>query len=96
MTGVRERIAWVCRIIFDPTHLKRTLLVTLIVGLALSFFNDGGEILNGPWTATLGVKIAVDFCVPFIVVNLGLLSHHSGQNEKTRGPRKESNSSQFR
>jgi hypothetical protein len=81
---VRERIVWACRIVFDPTHLKRTLLVTLVVGLVLSFSNDGGQILDGSWTATLVGKIAINFCTPFIVANLGLLAHHSKPSESAR------------
>lgn len=86
-------MVWTCRIVFDPVHLRRTLLVTLVVGLLLSFFNDGGEILHGSWSAALVGKIVVDFCTPFVVANLGLLAHHSRQNGKTG---KESNSPQFR
>lgn len=71
------RIRSACRIIFNPTHLRRTLLVMAVVGLLLSLFNDGTQIFHGPWHSALIGKIIVNFCMPFVVANLGLLAHHS-------------------
>lgn len=91
MNRLGVRVRWAAGIVFYPTHLKRTLFITFIVGLVLSFSNDGGQILDGSWTATLTWKIAINFCTPFIVANLGLLAHHSKPSESARKtPRKPS------
>ena len=84
MNRLVVRIRWAAGIVFDPTHLKRTLFITFAVGLVLSFSNDGGQILDGSWTATLVWKIVINFCTPFVVANMGLLAHHSKPSESAR------------
>lgn len=74
---VSGRIRSASRIVFNSTHLRRTLLVTVAVGLLLSMFNDAEQIFHGPWNSVLIGKIVVNFCTPFVVANLGLIAHHS-------------------
>lgn len=62
-------------IMVEPVHIKRILLITLVVGLWLSLFNEGGPIVHGPWNAWLSVKIFLNFLTPYVVANLGLLAH---------------------
>ena len=71
-------IASASRIIFTLSHLRRTLLIMAIVGLLLSFINDGEQILCGPWDGVLIGKVIMNFFTPFAVANLGLLARHSG------------------
>jgi hypothetical protein len=55
-------------------HLGRTVRIALVVGLVLTAINEGDIIVSGEATATTGVKIGLNFIVPFIVSNLGLLA----------------------
>ncbi len=45
-----------------------------MVGLILSLINQGNVIIGGDATALTWVKVGLNFCVPFIVSNLGLLA----------------------
>lgn len=75
VSSTRLKFRWVCAVVFSPTHLRRTLRITVVVGLALNLFNDGRRILHGPWSGSLAAKIIFNFCMPFLVANLGLLAH---------------------
>lgn len=70
MNAVGEALAYCAQ----RRHLRRTLRIALIVGLILSAVNQGNVILAGEATALVWVKCALNFCVPFVVSNLGLLS----------------------
>lgn len=58
-----------------PAHLRRTVLIALVVGTWLTSFNLGDLLLQGQWNATIAVKLCLDYLTPFVVSNLGLLSH---------------------
>jgi hypothetical protein len=58
----------------QPEHLRRTARIALVVGLILTAINQGDVILGGDATAATGLKAALNFCVPFVVSNLGLLA----------------------
>lgn len=73
------QIRQMIRTVMDPAHSKRILLITLVVGLWLSLFNEGGAIVHGPWNAWLGGKIFLNFLTPYVVANLGLLAHGADQ-----------------
>ena len=66
------------RVAFDtcrtPTNLRRTLTIALVVGCILSIINEGDVIVHGHATAGTGLKIGVNFVVPFVVSNLGVLA----------------------
>ena len=55
-------------------HLRRTVRIALVVGVVLTLINQADVIIRGDATAVTGVKIALNFCVPFVVSNLGLLA----------------------
>jgi hypothetical protein len=55
-------------------HLRRTLRIALVVGLVLTAINQLDVILRGDATAFTWVKTGLNFCVPFVVSNLGLLA----------------------
>ena len=57
-----------------PPNLKRTLTIAAIVGCILSIINEGDVIVHGHATAATGLKIGLNFVVPFIVSNLGVLA----------------------
>lgn len=66
----------------QPTHLRRTCTVALIVGTWLTLFNQGGVIWAGEVGPGLWVKVALNYLTPFVVANLGLLSYSSQHAEK--------------
>jgi len=57
-----------------PSNLRRTLRIALVVGCILSIINQGDVIVHGNATSATAVKICLNFVVPFIVSNLGVLA----------------------
>jgi len=55
-------------------HLRRTIKIALVVGLVLTAINEGDVIASGEAGSATGVKIGLNFMVPFVVSNLGLLA----------------------
>jgi len=55
-------------------HLRRTLRIAFVVGLVLTAINQLDVILSGDATPFTWIKCVMNFAVPFIVSNLGLLS----------------------
>ena len=68
-TGPGEAVV----VIRHPPHLRRTLLTTVIVGTVLFCINQLDVVLAGDATATVWVKSALTFAVPFAVSNVGIL-----------------------
>ena len=68
--GVREAIAYCCR----AERLRRTTMIAVVVGVVLTAINQLDVILAGRATAVTAVKCVLNFLVPFVVSNLGLLS----------------------
>jgi hypothetical protein len=58
----------------DPANLRRTIPISLAVGTVLTLINQLDVLLEGQASALTGVKIALNFCVPFVVSNLGVLA----------------------
>jgi hypothetical protein len=61
--------------VFLPAHLRRTLLITLLVGSWLTAFNLGDVLITDPVNSMVLIKIGLNYLTPFLVANLGLLSH---------------------
>ena len=59
---------------FRREHLRRTLRIALVVGIVLTAINQLDVMLRGEATAITWVKTGLNFCVPFVVSNLGLLA----------------------
>lgn len=57
-----------------PAHLRRTVRIALVVGVVLTAINQLDVIVAGDATTATWVKCALNFVVPFVVSNLGLLS----------------------
>ena len=62
------------RIVVRREHLRRTLKIAFVVGCLLTVINQLDVFLNGDATALTLVKTGLNFCVPFVVSNLGLLA----------------------
>jgi hypothetical protein len=55
-------------------NLRRTLRIALVVGVVLTLINQGGVITAGHATTATWVRCGLNFVVPFLVSNAGLLS----------------------
>ncbi len=62
------------RICLEPQNLRRTLTIALVVGTLLTAINQADVILRGDATSATAAKAALNYLVPFIVSNLGLLA----------------------
>jgi hypothetical protein len=49
-------------------------MVALAVGIWLSLFNVGSQLLAGPWNLALAIKVTMNVLTPFIVANAGMMS----------------------
>lgn len=57
----------------QPRHLRHTLRIAFLVGLLLTAINPGTVIAGGDASAATWVRCVLNFVVPFVVSNLGLL-----------------------
>jgi hypothetical protein len=55
-------------------NLRRTIRIAVVVGGVLTVINQIDVILRRDATALTGVKVALNFVVPFIVSNLGVIA----------------------
>ena len=68
-------------IVFDRAHLRKTLRIALVVGCVLTAINQLDVFLMGDATVITFVKTGLNFCVPFVVSNLGLLAGKRAEAE---------------
>lgn len=66
--------------VFHPVHLRRTVLIAVIVGTWLTAFNQGDVVLSGGFDGGVALKVALNYLTPFVVANLGLLSREGEQS----------------
>lgn len=57
-------------------HLLRTCSIALVVGTWLTLFNHGDILLTEGIETTMMVRVALNYMMPFIVANMGLLSRN--------------------
>lgn len=55
-------------------NLRRTTSIAAVVGVLLTLINQGSVIASGHATAATWARCALNFVVPFLVSNAGLLS----------------------
>ncbi len=58
----------------QPRHLRRTLIIALIVGSWLTLFNQGEMLAPGHLSSVLLLKVFLNYLTPFVVANFGLIS----------------------
>jgi len=73
------------RICFKREHLRRTLRIALVVGTILTLINQLDVILKGDAGTLTWIKAGLNYCVQFIVSNLGLLAGKRADDERARG-----------
>lgn len=62
------------RIVLEREHLRRALTIALVVGTILPAINQADVILRGEANSATFAKCALNYAVPFVVSNLGLLA----------------------
>ena len=62
-------------------HLRRTLRIALVVGTILTIINQLDVIVEGDATTLTWIKAGLNYCVPFVVSNLGLLAGKRAEAE---------------
>lgn len=60
-------------VVLSPTNLSSTIPTAMVTGLVLFAINQLDVVLRGPVSATVWVKSALCFVVPFCVSNVGVL-----------------------
>jgi hypothetical protein len=70
------------RICFQRVHLRRTIIIALVVGTILTLINQLDVIIRGNAETLTWVKCSLNYCVPFIVSNLGLLAGKRAEAER--------------
>jgi hypothetical protein len=68
--AVREGVRFCCR----RRNLRRTIRIALVVGVLLTVINQGTVIADGHATTATWLRCVLNFVVPFLVSNAGLLS----------------------
>jgi hypothetical protein len=63
-----------CAFCLERRNLRRTVRIAIVVGIILTLINQGSVITAGDATAATWVRCALNFIVPFLVSNAGLLS----------------------
>jgi hypothetical protein len=71
---VRGRVRDAVAYCLERQNLRRTLKIALVVGVILTLINQGDVIASGDATIATWVRSALNFVVPFLVSNAGLLS----------------------
>jgi hypothetical protein len=71
-------------IVFTRDYLRRTLKIALVVGTILTLINQLDVILKGDSTTLTWIKVGLNYCVPFIVSNLGVLAGKRAERESER------------
>lgn len=66
-------------------HLRRTVVIAALVGTLLTAINLGDVIVDGRATSGTLVKVALNYLVPFVVSNLGLLSARRASQRSREG-----------
>jgi hypothetical protein len=78
---VREAL----RICLRREHLRRTVRIALVVGVVLTLINQADVLVGGDATAATWIKSGLNFVVPFVVSNLGLLAGKRAEREAEIG-----------
>jgi hypothetical protein len=74
MTGVLASAREACAFCLQRHNLRRTTRIAAVVGVLLSLINQGSLIFAGNATTGTWVRCGLNFLVPFLVSNAGLLA----------------------
>ena len=71
-------------IVFRRDHLRRTVKIALVVGTILTLINQLDILLKGQAATLTWIKVGLNYCVPFIGSNLGLLAGKRAEMERAK------------
>ena len=71
--GWRSKVRAAVRYSVQRSQLRLTVPITLVAGAVLIMVNMGGMLMHGRIDVGVCVTCAIDFVVPFLALNLGLL-----------------------
>ena len=74
------------RICLRREHLRRTVRIALLVGVVLTLINQADVIVGGDATEATWIKSGLNFVVPFVVSNLGLLAGKRAESPSGPSP----------
>ncbi len=78
---------WIVRIL-EPHHLRRTLMISLVVCIWLTLYNQYDSLYHalsrGEFSLRLMFQIVLNFLTPFVVSNAGLVSFDDRKDEADR------------
>ncbi|MEM7482504.1 MAG: nitrate/nitrite transporter NrtS [Acidobacteriota bacterium] len=66
---------------FRPAVVRRGLFYGVFVGLILNLINHGSALLAGDLTLDRAIRIALTFCVPYLVSTASSVAALKGQGE---------------
>jgi hypothetical protein len=69
-TVIREAVTFCSQ----RRNLRRTIRIALLVGVVLTLINQGSVIADGHATTATWLRCVLNFVVPFLVSNAGMLS----------------------
>jgi hypothetical protein len=58
------------RYVFSPSVVKRSLIIAIVVGTLLSIANQWDVLLRDPIGVGIGVKVFLNFLIPFTVASV--------------------------
>ena len=73
------------RLIVKGYTFRTCIRVAAVVGTILSTVNQGSQIVDGEATAATGIRIAVNYLVPFVVSSIGYLAPSRVPTDSARG-----------
>jgi hypothetical protein len=78
---------WIVRVL-EPHHLRRTLLISLVVCVWLSLYNQYDSLYRAlsqrEFSLQLMFQIVLNFLTPFVVSNAGLVSFENREDDAVR------------
>jgi hypothetical protein len=77
----RERLTDAIRYCGRREHLRRTLRIAVVVGIVLTAINQSDVLASGHAGTGTYIKCGLNFVVPFVVSNLGLISGRSATGD---------------
>ena len=73
MIGRSLAAAWRAHLT-DPVARGRCIRIALLVGTVLALVNQGDALVRGELSVTLGVKLSLDYLIPFLVSSTGYVA----------------------
>jgi hypothetical protein len=70
-----SRVRWGLDVCCRRDHLRATGGIALVVGTWLTLINQADIFLAQGFSMSLAMKVTINYLTPFVVSNLGLISH---------------------